>query len=224
MDPNYYAVIPANVRYDEALKPNAKLLYGEITALCGREGFCWADNAYFAGLYNVDTNTVSRWISQLRERGYVWVKVFPDKANLRHIGIDEKVNTYRQKSIEVSTKKTIGIDEKVKPIYENITINNTKNRESALAFLKTEFSGRYETEFLMKYQTALAADFEKFCADFDDTITIELTQNKITWDGTALLARIGKYARSWIQNNANRVQGKNGVQQEPEKIFRRKLI
>ena len=29
--PNYYAIIPANVRYAD-LKPNAKLLYGEITA------------------------------------------------------------------------------------------------------------------------------------------------------------------------------------------------
>lgn len=29
---SYYAIIPANVRYDKRLKPNTKLLYGEITA------------------------------------------------------------------------------------------------------------------------------------------------------------------------------------------------
>ena len=41
-NPGYYAVIPANVRYDKRLKPNAKLLFGEITCLTNKKGFCWA--------------------------------------------------------------------------------------------------------------------------------------------------------------------------------------
>ena len=72
-EPNkaYYAVIPANVRYDKELPPNAKLLYGEITALCNQKGYCWATNDYFAKLYNCAKSSVSRWIANLKERGYI---------------------------------------------------------------------------------------------------------------------------------------------------------
>lgn len=67
----YYAVIPANVRYDKDLVPNAKLLYGEITALCNEKGYCWASNQYFAELYNVSDRTIKNWISQLADKGYI---------------------------------------------------------------------------------------------------------------------------------------------------------
>ena len=69
--PNYYAIIPATVRYDNELKANEKLLYGEITALCNSSGYCWSTNQYFADLYGVTVRVVREWISHLRERGYV---------------------------------------------------------------------------------------------------------------------------------------------------------
>lgn len=71
----YYAIIPANVRYDKRIPANAKLLYGEITALCGVEGFCWARNSYFEALYDVSDKTVRRWINALEEAGYITVNV-----------------------------------------------------------------------------------------------------------------------------------------------------
>lgn len=70
-EPSYFAIIPANVRYDEDLPPNAKLLYGEITALCNKHGYCWATNNYFADLYKVSKNTVSRWVNMLIKKGYL---------------------------------------------------------------------------------------------------------------------------------------------------------
>ena len=73
--PSYFAILTADVRYDKTLKPLARLLYAEITALCNKEGYCWAGNQYFADLYEVDKNTVSGWIGQLKTRGYITVQL-----------------------------------------------------------------------------------------------------------------------------------------------------
>ena len=90
--PNYYAIIPADVRYSN-LKPNAKLLYGEITALSGKLGYCYATNNYFAELYGVSKNTISRWISDLNKLGFINIEVERNEKKQvikRKIGINQK--------------------------------------------------------------------------------------------------------------------------------------
>ena len=75
MQRNYYAIIPANVRYDKNLKDKAKLLYGEITALCNEKGYCWASNRYFAELYSVSIKTISTLIKNLIDNGYIYSEI-----------------------------------------------------------------------------------------------------------------------------------------------------
>ena len=135
MQKSYYAIIPANVRYDNELTPNAKLLYGEITALCNEKGYCWAKNAYFADLYQVSQKTVSRWINQLIEKGYISSELIY-KENSKEIehryirivpkGVDKNVHTYEQKSPEGIDKNVhTPMDKKVKD--NNTSFNNTTN-------------------------------------------------------------------------------------------------
>lgn len=69
--PNYYSVIPAEIRYCKDLTANAKLLYGEISALCNKDGYCWASNRYFSKLYGVSNASISRWIRDLEKRGFI---------------------------------------------------------------------------------------------------------------------------------------------------------
>ena len=69
--PSYYSIIPATVRYDHNLKANEKLMYGEITALASKKGYCWAENRYFAELYDVHKITISKWLKNLEDNGYI---------------------------------------------------------------------------------------------------------------------------------------------------------
>lgn len=82
----YYAVIPAQVRYDQELRPNAKLLYGELTALAGADGYCWASDKYFAELFGLSAKTVGELIASLRRRGYIRVEMSANKKGTeRHV-------------------------------------------------------------------------------------------------------------------------------------------
>ena len=85
---NYYAIIHAKVRYDKNLKPAEKILYGELTALSNKNGYCHAQNRYFANLYNVSNETVSRWISHLQSLGYIYAELIRNEQQVvisRHI-------------------------------------------------------------------------------------------------------------------------------------------
>ena len=119
-DPSYFAFITGNVRYDKDLKPNEKLLFAEITSLANKHGFCWAGNNYFAEHFNTAPETISRWISRLIEKGYIFSEVDKSSGNKRRIYLSETLLT--KKSIAIDEKVMTPIDEKVK--HNNI-INNT---------------------------------------------------------------------------------------------------
>lgn len=87
----YYAIIPSFVRYDDRLQPNAKLLYGEITALSNKEGYCYATNTYFANLYGVAVTTISEWIKKLEQYGYISSRIDKTAGNQRKLYVTERV-------------------------------------------------------------------------------------------------------------------------------------
>ena len=71
--PSYYAIIPSIVRYDERLSASEKLMYGELTCLTNKLGYCYASNSYFAKLYKKDASTISRWVKNLEDCGYITI-------------------------------------------------------------------------------------------------------------------------------------------------------
>lgn len=75
----YYAVIPSTILFNNNLKPNEKLLYAVITVLSNKEGYCYASNAYLGKLFNVIPHTISIWVSNLKNKGFLYVDIITDK-------------------------------------------------------------------------------------------------------------------------------------------------
>ena len=97
---NYFAIIPAYIRYNKELKFGERLMYGEITALSNKEGYCYAKNKYFADLYNVSQSTISRWISHLAELNSIDVQIIRnDKKEIIERRIYIKDTPYMQNCI-----------------------------------------------------------------------------------------------------------------------------
>lgn len=130
--PSYYSILTANVRYDPRLKNHAdcKVLYSEITALSNKYGYCHATNKYFAKLYDRPVPTISKWISLLRDCGYLKVVMVKEGKQIKErriypisTPINADVNTYsgeRDGGINSNVKAPINAD-----VKENITSINT---------------------------------------------------------------------------------------------------
>ena len=113
--PSYYSILTANVRYDKELKANEKLLFSEITALSNRNGYCHANNNYFANLYNVSKTSISNWINHLKERGYLKVEMIKDGK-------------------EIKERRLFPISTPIKENFkENITSINTTSKNKVLS-------------------------------------------------------------------------------------------
>lgn len=75
----YYAVIPSTILFNNDLKPNEKLLYAVITVLSNKECYCYASNAYLGKLFNVIPHTISIWVSNLKNKGFLYVDIITDE-------------------------------------------------------------------------------------------------------------------------------------------------
>lgn len=149
--PTYYAVLTADVRYSTKLKANEKLLFAEITALSQKDGTCWASNKYFADLYGVSRETVSRWISNLTNENFVTINIVYKNDSKE---IDKRYIRINQGGIDENVKR--GIDENVK---DNTTrINNIK-----LIKLFDEFWSNYpkKTDKKLSKQRFMKLSLEK---------------------------------------------------------------
>ena len=194
---SYYAIIPANVRYNKNLTPNAKILYGEITALCNEKGFCWATNDYFAELYEVSKTSISKWINQLVKYEYINLTLQYKEGTkqilhryLRIVKdpIEEKLNT----PIEEKLKENNTLDNNTGNNTNNIYIDKSKKEKNeSKNFIKPTI--KEISEYCKERKNNI--DSEQFF-DFYESKGWLIGKNKMK-DWKAAI-------RTWERNNKNK--------------------
>ena len=168
--PNYFGILPANVRYDKNLKPMEKILYTEISSLTNKDGYCYATNSYFSRLYEVHKNTVGTWINNLEKQGYIKTVLIYKKGTKEIIErriyinqkidtpINEKVDTYQQKDLEPINEKVDTYQQKdLEPINEKVDTPINENIEEN----NTSINNKINNIYLYK-----GSEFEKAFSDF----------------------------------------------------------
>ena len=145
----YYSVIPATVLYNKDLKANEKLLYAIITSLACKKGYCFASNKYLAEKLDVNPKTVSSWISDLRDKGFITVELIRNENNQiiqRKIYINDSPYPLNN-GYQYQSKNGQAIHPKVED--NNIRFNNKNNNKGNIKFISNyENQRQYTKEFL----------------------------------------------------------------------------
>ena len=198
--PSYYSIITANVRYDNRLTDSEKLLFAEITALSNKYGYCTATNSYFAKLYEVVKETISRRISNLNKYGYLKIELIKNGNEVKQ----RKMYPLTQTSIPIDAKINTPIDNSVNtPIDANVKENNTSinntsinniNRINTLSSASTVYpyetivtylndkTGKQYRHQTNKTQTLIKARFNE---GFKESDFKKVIDNKVSeWKGT----------------------------------------
>ena len=170
---SYYAIIPANVRYDKTLCANAKLLYGEITALCNQEGYCWAGNEYFAELYDVHEKTVSKWIKQLIDAGYLRAEYTKHGFSITQRKLFLDVQGYPPVTKRLPHGERNDYPTGNEKVTYNNTTNNTINNTGDLAGGGSAFTPSLTITSTNRFTPPSIDDVQNYCSERKNSIDAE---------------------------------------------------
>ena len=194
----YYAIIPADVRYSN-IPANAKLLYGEITALSNQEGFCWATNNYFAKLYGVTKGTVSLWIQELKKEGFVTVEV--QRNELKQV-VKRKISIVKKNDRGIMEKDEDNIKDK------NIT------KENILLALNKRLNTLTEEVMDSDCTTEMCNAFLEYWTELNKSQTKMRFEMEKTWDTKRRLGRWRQNQKDWKGTGGRDIKGGFGTKMQ----------
>lgn len=140
---HYYMNIPAFVWDDQDLlkKPKAILLYGHISTLANKKGYCWATNEYFMKCLGVSRRAVINYINLLTCKGYIKRKnIYKGKTKQ----VDKRIISICTTTSELACT-TSGERECTTTSELACTDNNTRNNNTSINNKKNILSSSHST-------------------------------------------------------------------------------
>lgn len=125
--PNFYAILTPDVRYSKEISANEKLLFAEVTALLTMRNECFASNNYFASLFGVTPQAISKWLKNLEKNGFVSMKYIYKQGS----------KEIEKRFIEVSTSVDRGINNGIKGINNSLGGINSRLKVSNTLLINT---------------------------------------------------------------------------------------
>lgn len=92
-----FIIVPDFILDDSDIPDGEKLLFGEIASNSFTKGFCWFSNKHLMERFHIGERTASRWVNDLRKKGYITVEIVRRKGSRE---IDER-------KIRIDTTKPI---------------------------------------------------------------------------------------------------------------------
>ena len=146
----FYYIIPAGL-IENGNKTEA-ILYGLITSLVRKEGYCFATNRYLAEKLKLKSLAViSNALSNLQKNGWIKIEIKPERGNSRKIWIYtpllQKTIRGRMKNHKRSYEKSYDPDSSIKSII--------KSNKSLNKFIVKRYNPSLKTSKKLKKKAGL---------------------------------------------------------------------
>ncbi|MBT7901875.1 MAG: hypothetical protein HN601_13135 [Candidatus Marinimicrobia bacterium] len=136
-------ILPSYIRHNNNIRDKSKVLFAEINADLGNNGFCTTNNVKFASRLGCSKGTISACLTELRENGYISICILNEEKTLKFIkryiiplpytdfsvGVDESVRTtYTENLVGVLSKNDTPTEKDANQTYtENSDTTITSN-------------------------------------------------------------------------------------------------
>lgn len=144
-----FAVIPSGILFCEDLNDFEKILYGAISSLAHKNGYCYAKNAFFEKTFKKSESTIIRAINHLCELGFIERKVIYKDDTKEVLGRYLFVTALRNQSTPTSKNDTTPpVTGDTTPTSKNDRAYNINLYKNSLAHTREENSNQQGYEII----------------------------------------------------------------------------